>query len=120
MNNENIPVRDYRDANKELLAAFDRYIQSRGSTLETRRAYGRPLAKLMEAIGAQNIAEVERVQIRELFMEWEVKGLHPNSTRLYTGAFRAFYRFLNLSGVTGRIPCGWWLTARSLLACPLC
>lgn len=109
MSAENIPVRDYRDSNKELLAAYDRYLQSRGGTPETRRAYGRPLTKLMEAIGSQNIAEVERVQVRNLFMEWESKGLHPNSVRLYTAAFRAFFRFLNLSGVTKQNPM--WLVA---------
>ena len=107
--NESIPVRDYRDANKELLAAYDRYLESRGGTLETRRSYARPLTKLLEAIGSQSIVEVERIQVRELFMEWEAKGLHPNSIRLYTAAFRAFYRFLNLSGVTRQNPM--WLVA---------
>ena len=99
-----IPVRSYAEDNKQLLAAFDRYLQARGSTIETRRAYSRPLARLAEAIGSQNIADIERFQIREMFTRWELKGLHANSIRLYTTSFRTFYRFLNLSGVTKQNP----------------
>jgi len=104
-----VPIRSYAEANRELIASFDRYMQSRGNSPETRRHYIEPITRLVDAIGAQSVVNVERPAIRALFAEWERKGLNPNSIRLYTCAFRAFFRFLNLTGLTRHNPM--WLVA---------
>lgn len=104
MTTENIPVRDYRKQNRKYIEAFDRHLQARGNSPETRRSYARPMATLVEAIGSQSVLELERFQLRQLFLEWNRRGLHPNSMRLYTNAFRAFFKFAGMAGLTTHDP----------------
>ncbi len=99
-----VPARSYAKANRELIRKFRRYMESRGNSLETRRSYARAITALVEEIGSASVVNVERTAIRFLFAKWQSKGLNPNSIRLYTCAFRTFFRFLIRAGLTRHDP----------------
>ena len=104
MNTTAVLERSYAEANRELIHSFDRYMESHGNSLQTRRSYARAIAALVEELGSASVVNVERTTLRILFAQWQSKGLNPNSIRLYTCAFRSFFRFLILGGLTRHDP----------------
>jgi integrase/recombinase XerC len=104
MSEATVPVRSYAEANLELGKAFDRYLEARGNSPETRRKYMEAVDRLVESIGSASVVELERSTIRMLFTEWESKGLHPNSSRLYVCGLRSFFKFVCLTGITRHNP----------------
>ena len=94
-----VPERSYAKANRELIHNFRRYMEARGNSPETQRKYIEAVTALIEEIGATSVVNIERTAIRVLFAKWQSKGLSPNSIRLYTCAFRTFFRFLIRAGL---------------------
>jgi integrase/recombinase XerC len=98
------PLRSYAKANRELAAAFERYLVARGQPQTTIRAYKAPVLTLIESLGATSIAEVDRARIRLLLADLYQKGLDSNTIRLRTIALRAFFKFIRLTGLTKHDP----------------
>jgi site-specific recombinase XerD len=84
------PVKSYAIANRELVAAFERYLIARGQPHTTIRAYKAAVLTLIESLGATSIAEVDRDTIRRLLGDLYEKGLSSKTIRLRTAALRAF------------------------------
>lgn len=99
-----VPERSYAKANRELIQSFGRYMEARGNSSETRRSYLRAITELVEAIGSQSVLNIERRDIRMLFTKWQRNGLKANSGRLYVCAFRAFFKFVQVAGLTRHNP----------------
>lgn len=93
-------VRSYAKTNKELAAAFERYMVARGNSPRTIRSYRDSVKRLVEMLGATSIAEVERDTLRRLLGKLYDRGVCSNSIRLHTGALRAFFKFIRLTGLT--------------------
>ncbi len=79
-------------------------MEARGNSPETQRKYIEAVTALIEEIGATSVVNIERTAIRVLFAKWQSKGLSPNSIRLYTCAFRTFFRFLIRAGLNRHDP----------------
>jgi len=54
------PVRSYAKANRELSAAFERYLIARGFSPRTIRAYSDSVCRFVDMLGATSVAEAER------------------------------------------------------------
>jgi len=98
------PVRSFAKENRELAAAFARYMLARGCSPRTIRAYADSVGRLVEYLGASSVAEVERRTIRQLLAELYKKGITSNSIRLHTCGLRAFFKFIRLTGLTKHDP----------------
>ena len=99
-----VPVRSFAPANRELVNAYERYLIARGNSAPTRRAYLDAVGRLAESLGSESIVNTERPKIRELFYQWQRKGLTDNSIRLHTCALRSFFKFIRLTGLTKHDP----------------
>ena len=99
-----VPARSYARANRELLGAYERYLESRGNSGPTRRAYLDAVGRLVESLGSESVVNTERPKIRELFHQWQQKGLTANSINLHTSALRQFFKFIRLTGLTKHDP----------------
>jgi integrase/recombinase XerD len=97
-------ARSYAKTNRELVAAFERYLVSRGRSSTTIRAYRAPSLDLVDFMGARSLAEVDRSTLRQFLMRLQAKGVCANTIRLRTCALRAFFRFIRLTGLTDGDP----------------
>jgi site-specific recombinase XerD len=103
--NASVPLaRSYAKTNRELVAAFERYLVSRGRSPRGIRAYREPALALVDFLGARSIAEVDRGTLRQFLMKLQAKGVCANTIRLRTCALRAFFRFIRLTGLTDSDP----------------
>lgn len=91
-------------SNRELVASYERYLIARGNAAATREKYLDPVNRLVSAIGAMSVVEVERGTIRQLLGSWCEKGLSDSSIRLYVAALRSFFKFIGLTGLTNHDP----------------
>jgi site-specific recombinase XerD len=98
------PVRSYAKTNRELAAAFERYMLARGNSPGTIRSYRDSVGRLLDMLGASSIAEVERDTLRGLLGKLYERGLTSSSIRLHTCALRAFFKFIRLTGLTKHDP----------------
>lgn len=98
------PIRSYAQANQELIAAFDRYLQARGAAILTRKSYGKSVQRFVEFLCSRSVAEADRTLIREFLGNLYHRGLDPKTIRLQTAGLRSFFRFLQLSGLTRHDP----------------
>jgi integrase/recombinase XerC len=100
----NTPMKSHAGSNRELVESYERYLLARGNTAETRRSYLDPANRLVAAIGAASVVDIERSTIRQLLGSWCEKGLTANSIRLHVCALRSFFKFVTLTGLTNHDP----------------
>ncbi len=100
----NVPARSFARANQELAAAFDRYLEARGLKPATRTAYGKTVQSLIGFLGSVSVAEVDRALLRLFLGMLCNRGLDANTIRRHTGGLRAFFRFVQLTGLTPHDP----------------
>ena len=98
------PVQSFAGPNRELAEAFQRYLQARGFKPSTLVSYGKSVSKLLEFLKANSIASVDRSVIRGLLDSLQRRGLMATTLRRHTGALRAFFRFVRLTGLTPQDP----------------
>jgi integrase/recombinase XerD len=98
------PIRSYARANRELSAAFGRYMVAKGNSPQSIRAYLDAVNRLVTHLGATSIAEVDRTRIRELLTQMFEKGLSESSVNLHTSALRLFFKFIRETGLTKHDP----------------
>jgi len=99
-----LPQVSYAKANRELAAAFERYLIARGRSSLTIRAYKAAVLTLTESLGAASLAVVDRITLRSLLSKLYRKGLHPNTLNLRMAALRSFFKFIRLTGLTKHDP----------------
>lgn len=99
-----IPVRSFAQANQELVAAFDRYLQSRGFKPATRETYGKSVQGMVSFLHARSVAEADRRVIREFLGKLYARGLDANTIRRHTAGLRCFFKFIRLTGLTRNDP----------------
>lgn len=87
----------FADRNRDLAAAFERYMVSRGWSPKTRRAYRDTVGRLLAMLGSRSALSVCRADIRELQSAMLERGLSANSLLIHTYALRAFYKFLRMA-----------------------
>jgi site-specific recombinase XerD len=98
------PVRSFAGPNRELAAAFQRYLLARGFKPSTLVSYGKSVSELLEFLKASSIASVDRSVIRGLLDTMQLRGLTANTLRLHTCGLRAFFRFIRQAGLTRHDP----------------
>jgi integrase/recombinase XerC len=99
-----IPVRSYAQANQELAAAFDRYLEARGLKPASRVSYGKSVEGFVGFLCNRSIAEADRGVIREFLGKLYARGLDANTIRRHTAALRCFFKFIQLTGLTRHNP----------------
>ena len=104
MNADNIPVRSHAENNRYLVSRFQVYLQASNKSPNTQRKYLESLNQLVVFLGSRNILDVDRATIRQLMTKWYGKGLHPNSVRLHVLSFRAFFKYLRVTGLAHHDP----------------
>lgn len=97
-------ARSYSDANRELLAAFERYLTARGLSAQTLHGYHADIMPLLESLGPRSIAEVERSEIREHLAKLQARELASASVARHLNALRAFFKFIRLTGLAQHDP----------------
>lgn len=102
--NENVLVRSHAENNRFLVSRFQVYLQSRGRSENTQRKYLESLTQLVAFLGSRDVLDLDRSTIRQIMTKWYGKGLHPNSVRLHIGAFRAFFKYLRVTGLAHHDP----------------
>jgi integrase/recombinase XerC len=98
------PMRSHARSNRELAESYERYLIARGNAAETRRAYLDAVNRLVDGLGAASVVGLDRSALRYQLGEWYKKGLAANSIRLHTCAFRSFFKFITLTGLTNHDP----------------
>ena len=99
-----IPVRSFAQANQELAAAFERYLEARGLKPASRVSYGKSVQGLVGFLHARSIAEADRSVIREFLGTLYARGLDANTIRRHTAGLRCFFKFVQLTGLTRHNP----------------
>ncbi len=100
----NAPIPSFKQANRELAEAFERYLISRGFSPPTRRAYMDSVNRYIEMLHSTSVVDAERREIRKFQGSLLQRGLSSNSLRLHTIALRGFHKFIRLSGLTKHDP----------------
>jgi site-specific recombinase XerD len=100
----NAVIQSYAEANRELVAAFGRFLVSRGLSFNTVRSYNETMRRLSEFFGSAGIVEADRSALREFLGLFFSRGLGATSIRRHTGGLRAFYKFVRLAGQTHHDP----------------
>lgn len=98
MADETAPVCSFAAPNRELAAAYERYMLARGNRPMTIRAYNLAVSGLLESLAAKSVSNADTNDIRQFLLELLQRGCTPNTIRLRTAALRAFFRFLRLTG----------------------
>ncbi len=101
---DDLPIQGYAEGNRELVAAYERYLIARGNAEATRRSYLDTANRLLEVLGSESVVDVERFRIRDLLGVWERSGLTASSIALRTCALRSFFKFIRLTGLTKHNP----------------
>jgi site-specific recombinase XerD len=100
MTNESIPVRSYARANEELAASFKRYLESKGLSPNTIRSYhAETITYLMEFLGSRSAVDADHITLRQFLGSRHARGLAPHTLYRHLAALRAFYKFLQLTGL---------------------
>jgi site-specific recombinase XerD len=99
MNTESVPVHSHAPANRELVAAFGRYMEARGFAAGTQKEYGDAASRYVESLRAASAVEATRADVRLFLNELCERGLSATSISKYTFGLRAFYKFLRLAGI---------------------
>ena len=99
-----VPVRSFAKSNQELVAAFDRYLESRGLKASTRVAYGKSVLAFVESLASASVAEADRTAIRKFLSDLLGRAIGSNTIRRHTCALRSFFKFLRLTGLTRHDP----------------
>ena len=99
-----LPTRSYAEANRELVASFVRYMESRPMTENTIRKYSDTCARFIEMLGSVSAVEANRTDIRVFLSKLLNKGLAGASVHLHTAALRLFYKFVRVAGLTTHNP----------------
>jgi site-specific recombinase XerD len=97
-------TRSYAEANRELIASFGRYMESRGWASETIRGRNITVLRLAESLGPVSFVETMRSDIHTLLASFLRRGLTPQTVNKHTNNLRAFFKFLVLSGLISRNP----------------
>jgi site-specific recombinase XerD len=99
MHTESAPVHSHAPANRELVAAFGRYMEARGFAAGTQKEYGDAASRYVESLRAASAVEATRADVRLFLNELCERGLSATSISKYTFGLRAFYKFLRLAGI---------------------
>ncbi|HEV3482288.1 MAG TPA: tyrosine-type recombinase/integrase [Candidatus Acidoferrales bacterium] len=100
MAQENAVVRSYAEANRELVAAFGRYLMIRGLSPRTIGAYNETMQRLIEFLGSTSVIEADRAVLRDFIGLFVSRGLKATSTHRHMGGLKAFYKFVRIAGQT--------------------
>lgn len=105
MTPENAVVRSYAEANKELVAAFCRYlIGARGLSPSTVRAYNGTMQRFIEFLGSASVIEADRSVLRDFLGRFVSRGLSAASSHIHMNGLKAFYKFVQIAGETNYDP----------------
>lgn len=104
MTPENALVRSYVEANKELVAAFCRYLVTLGRSPNTIRNYNETMQRLIEFLGSASVVEADRAVLREFLGSFVSRGISAVTSHRHMGGLRAFYKFVRLAGQTVHDP----------------
>ena len=92
-------ARSYAEANQELLASFRRYMEARGLSPCTIRAYGDALDQFARIVGSASLVDAKRTEVHSFLAALLKRGLSDGSLHVKTAALRCFFKFLRLAGL---------------------
>src|SRR5579862_756372 len=104
MTPENAVVRSYAQANRELVAAFGRYLVTLGRSPNTIRGYNETMRRLLEFLGSTSVIEADRAVLRDFLARFVSRGISAVTTHRHFVSLRAFYRFVRLAGQSNYDP----------------
>ncbi len=93
-------VRSFAKSNQELVAAFGRYMESRGFASTTQKEYGVAASRYVESLRTTSAVDAMRADVRFFLNELCDRGLSATSITKMTFGLRAFYKFLRLAGLS--------------------
>ncbi len=94
----------YALANQELVESFVRYLESRHLSRATIRAYHSSCQLFIESLGAANVVEATRADVRIFLNTLLERGLADSSINHHTIGLRSFYKFITSTGLTRHNP----------------
>jgi integrase/recombinase XerC len=92
------PARSFREKNRELAAAFDRWLIARGRSESTQRNYKAEVQDFLDFIGSDDVTQVDHLAVREFLHHLTTRGLSPASLDRALYSIRSFFDFLGLAG----------------------
>jgi len=98
------PIKSYAASNAVLLSGFANYVAVRGLSPQTVRTYVETVERFVEQMGSASVAEADRSVIRSFLGNLLSRGCSSNTISKQTFALRAFFRFVQLSGLTKHNP----------------
>ena len=104
MTPESALVRSYAEANKELVAAFCRYLVTLGRSPNTIRNYNETMQRLIEFLGSTSLIEADRAVLRDFLASFVSRGISAHTTHRHYCGLRAFYRSVLLAGESNYDP----------------
>lgn len=104
MTPQNAVVRSYAEANRELVAAFCRYLVTFGRSPNTIRNYNETMQRLIEFLGSTSVLEVDRAVLRDFLVSFISRGIGARTTHRHFCGLRAFYKFVLLASQSNYDP----------------
>ena len=95
---------DYREANRELIESFGRYMEVRHLSRTTIRQRKATAARLAEFLGPRSLVQTERADIHGLMSQMLKHGLAASTINRETNGLRGLFKFLLLAGLMTRNP----------------
>jgi site-specific recombinase XerD len=97
-------IRDYSEANAELVESFARYMTTRGWSPHTLRKYRQRVAEFVELMAARSVVSADRTDVSAFLQQKIVIGAGPVTLNCYGNSLRAFFKFLSLAGLIKNNP----------------
>src|SRR5687768_17020976 len=97
-------VRTYAKENLKLAEKFDRWLEYRHLSPNTRRAYRTTVTAFCRMLASRSVADAHRFDFTEYSRSLFERGMSRSSMARHTATIKTFFKFLNLGHVVASDP----------------